>query len=306
MCSVLYLTLPLASNTADPLRIRTKVHPLLWAWTHIPWDWEPSIIAGCSALAGLYACTVRGQRPGGRVLAFGLGDAVLLLALVSPLDTLADHYLFSAHMVQHLLLLEAAAPLLLLGLPASVFQRWLQIPELRALERRLRQPLLAWIIGFGTLCFWHIPVLYDATVRLAGLHIFEHLSFLVSATIFWWPVLTPLPESRIDLGDSVMYLFARMAGNLVLGSFVATAPLGVYAAYLHALPAPGPLHVIDHAFDQRLGGFLMWVPTLAVDLTAAPLLAVLWFTRAARRGPTYREATDPAAAVAVPSSTSRS
>jgi cytochrome c oxidase assembly factor CtaG len=258
--------------------IQIGVHLLLWAATHVPWDWEPSVGIGCVALGVLYAWVTWRANPRWRVAFFALGDAALLLALVSPLDTLADRYLFSAHMIQHLLLIELAAPLLLLGLPAAVFERWLRRPALAAIERTLRQPWLAWIIGFGTLSLWHVPALYDATVRLEGLHVFEHLSFLVSATIFWWPVLSPIETSRIELGESVMYLFARMAGNLVLGSFVAAAPLGVYTAYLHAPAAPGPLHAISHLLDQHLGGFLMWVPTLVVDLSAAPLFAVLYFT----------------------------
>lgn len=264
--------------------ILSHVHLLLWAVTHVPWDWEPSIVIGCAALLGWYAWAARPGTRLWRVLVFLAGDAVLLFALVSPLDTLADHYLFSAHMIQHLLLIELAAPLLLLGVPAAPLRRWLTVPWVAALERRLRRPAWAWILGFGTLALWHIPLLYDATVRYEGLHIFEHLSFLVTATIFWWPVLSPLESSRMELGTSVMYLFARMVGNLVLGSFVAAAPIGVYTAYLHAPPAPGPLHVITRLFDQRLGGFLMWVPTLVVDLSAAPLFAVLFLTRAARRG----------------------
>ena len=285
----------------------------LSAWMHVAWDFEPSVIAGAAVLLGLYVragAALKREVPRSefwlRAAAFLLGDTIMLFALISPLDTLGDRYLFSAHMIQHLLLIEFAAPLLLLGLPAPWFRKLLRRWWAAALERRLRRPIVAWTIGFAVLALWHLPGPYDATVRIEALHIVEHLSFLVSAVSFWWPVLTPLQSSRRPALDSVFYLFSRMAANLVLGSLVAAAPLGFYTAYLHAPPAPLPLH-LTHLADQRLGGYLMWIPTLVVDMAALPLFLALWLSRGEEpRSPRYRAETDRGAPAAAPSNSGSS
>lgn len=258
-------------------------------WARLGWDWEPSVVAGCALLllAGLAAAR---SQPWWRTLAWIAGDAVLLLALVSPLDTLADHYLFSAHMAQHLLLLELVPPLLLLGTSPLWARRLLEWRWAASLERRLSRPWIAWTIGFGTLCLWHLPRLYDAAVRNQGIHIVEHLLFLVSATIFWWPVLGPLPDRRMPVGQAIFYLFSRMSANLILGILVALAPVGFYTAYAHPSDALGLLTMIRDQWgltpllDQRLGGMLMWVPSLVIDGAAVPLLLALWGTAANRSG----------------------
>ncbi|HWG36978.1 MAG TPA: cytochrome c oxidase assembly protein [Terriglobales bacterium] len=250
-------------------------------WARLGWDWEPSVVAGCALW--LLACVGAARsQPWWRTLALFASDAVLLFALVSPLDTLADHYLFSAHMAQHLLLLELVPPLLLLGFPPLWARRLLQWRWAASVELRLRRPWIAWTIGFGTLCVWHLPRLYDAAVRYEGIHIVEHLLFLVSATIFWWPVLGPLPDHRMPVWQAIFYLFSRMSANLILGILVALAPVGFYTAYAHPSDALGLLTMIRRQWgltpllDQRLGGMLMWVPSLVIDGAAVPLLLALW------------------------------
>lgn len=253
---------------------------LTWP-SQIAWDWEPSVVAGCTFLLALYGWMSWRARGSGvlrwlRTAAFLLGDAIVLLALVSPLDTLADQVSFSAHMVQHLLLIEAAAPLLLLGIPGEWWDRWLRSPFLAAAERMLRRPGLAWTIGFSTIAFWHIPIFYRATLRIEPLHIVEHLLFLATAIVFWWPVLSPRHESRMPAMESILYLFSRMAANLVLGTLVAIAPVGIYG-YAPVAAASMPWH-LSPLNDQRLGGYLMWLPTLVIDMAAVPLLLALWFS----------------------------
>ncbi|MGH9393460.1 MAG: cytochrome c oxidase assembly protein, partial [Terriglobales bacterium] len=209
------------------------------------WNLEPGVLAGCAGLAGAYLWAARGAG-GLRRLAFAAAEAVLLGALASPLDGLAERTLFSAHMLQHLLLLEVAAPLLVLSVPAELghrifLGRW---PGLKA--------WMAWMIGFGMLCLWHVPWLYDAALRWDGVHALEHICFVASACIFWWPVL----RGELGASESVLYLFARMAGNLLLGTLIYLAPIWFYGAYLHAAtPLPFGLTALA---DQRLGGILMW------------------------------------------------
>ncbi|MGH9519695.1 MAG: cytochrome c oxidase assembly protein [Terriglobales bacterium] len=238
---------------------------MAWSqWAQAGWDLEPSVLIGCALLLLWYAWATRG-RPWARLLAFVLGDAGLLFALVSPLDTIADHFNFSAHMTQHLILLDWAAPLLLLGVPRAMAAGWLRHRGVARIERVLRLPLFAWTIGFGTLALWHWPPLYDLAVAHVGVHIVEHLAFLVSSVIFWWPVLSPLRASRMPGWAAGFYLFSRMAVDIVVGSVIALAPVGLYAGYTNAR-------------DLRLGGILMWIPSVVLDMGAIPF--ALAFTSA--------------------------
>lgn len=227
-------------------------------WSAAGWDLEPSVVLGSLLLLLGYLWATR-RPPWPRLLAFVLGDAGLLFALVSPLDVLADHFSFSAHMTQHLILLDWAAPLLLLGIPRGLAATWLRHPRVARIERQLRRPALAWAIGFGTLGFWHWPRLYDLAVAHDSVHILEHLAFLVSSVVFWWPVLAPLRASRMPGWAAGFYLFSRMAMDVVLGSIIALAPVGLYAGYTNAL-------------DLRLGGILMWIPSVVLDMGAIPFV----------------------------------
>ena len=214
------------------------------------WTFEPGVLVGCAALAACYLWACRAASLP-RKLAFVAAEAALLGALISPLDALADRISFAAHMAQHLLLLEVAAPLLVLAIP-------FRVPSPR--------PLLAWLVGFGTLAFWHIPIFYDAALRADPLHALEHISFVASAFVFWWPVLGV--QRRLEPLTAVFYLFARMAANLALGSLIYAAPANFFAVYHGAFG----LNVLQ---DQRLGAILMWAPTLILDALAAPLLLAL-------------------------------
>ncbi|MGH9466787.1 MAG: cytochrome c oxidase assembly protein [Terriglobales bacterium] len=268
------------------------------------WTLQPEVIAGVAALAtayfAAYYLTGAAKKPWHfwpRAATFLFADAVLLLALISPLDALGDKYLFSAHMVQHLLLLEVVAPLWVLGLPVPVARRLLRLPLLGAIERRVRNPRVSWPIGFATLAFWHIPYFYDLTLASTGLHAFEHISFLVSAFIFWWPVISPLADHRMPTVTSIFYLFGRMTANLMLGVLIAAAPVGIYAAYAHrVLPLPFGL---TPRLDKELGGYLMWLPSLLIDVAAVPLFLVLLFKPAEAQPLAPPAATDPATPAAL-------
>ncbi|MGH9487306.1 MAG: cytochrome c oxidase assembly protein [Terriglobales bacterium] len=231
-----------------------------------------------------------------RAITFVFADIVLLLALVSPLDPLGEKLLFSAHMVQHLLLLEVVAPLWVLGLPIPVAERLLRLPALARLERHLRNPRVSWPIGFFTLAFWHIPIFYDATLGHEGLHAFEHITFILSAFVFWWPIITPIRSHRMPTVTSIFYLFSRMAANLMLGTVIVAAPVGIYAAYAHR-PLPLPFGLTPR-LDKEIGGYLMWLPSLFVDVAAIPLFLVLLLKPAEPPTTAVPAVTSPSAAAA--------
>ena len=250
------------------------------------WDWEPSVVGGCVALLIAYgvACAHFPPVSPGRSLLFGTGLLILLLALVSPLDTLGDTYLFSAHMAQHMLLIQVTPPLLLLGVPPPVWRRILVWAPADCLERVLGQPFIAWPVGIITLWVWHAPALYNAVLGNQRLHIFQHACFLVTATIFWWPVVSPLVERRrLPSWAAVGYLMLGALSSSILGIILTFSPAGVYPAYVH--PAD-PLRILPLvrdgwgltlAADQRLGGGLMWTVGGLLYLLAIVLTVVRWF-----------------------------
>ncbi len=207
------------------------------------WDWEPSIVLGCAVLMIGYVFVVRLRFPK-KAMTFAAGVLILLLSLVSPLDTLADDYLFSAHMLQHLFLILVVPPLLLLGIPESTARKALNYRFVSRCANLLGQPLIAWLLGIGTLWIWHVPPLYNAALANEQIHIIQHLSFLVTSVIFWWPVLAPVTEKRLSPLAAFLYLMPAGMANTLLGIVVAFSPRILYPAYLHPSDPLGILHLI--------------------------------------------------------------
>ena len=229
-------------------------------WT---WDWVALAIA---AAAVTVLALSRPALP--RVVAFGAALVAFLLALSSPIAGLADGYLFSAHMLQHLLLVLAVPPLVLLALP----------PRTGARPRRL-PALAAWGLGVGAMWLWHAPALCDAAATSGLVHRVQEASLLAMGAGFWWPVLAPDPARRLSPLSSVVYLFSACVACTVLGIAVALSPVQVCSVYAHPSDPLGILPVLRGDLgltverDQQLGGLLMWVPACVVYLVA--ILAAL-------------------------------
>ncbi|MCL4559934.1 MAG: cytochrome c oxidase assembly protein [Chloroflexi bacterium] len=248
------------------------------------WSWYPSVLIGSAALVAAYLYAVRGHLTRKAIFFFS-GMLVLLIALLSPLDILSDTYLFSAHMVQHLLLIMIASPLLILGIPAEVAARLLEYPLINRIEKILRRPLLAWFLGIGTIYIWHVPLFYNATLANENIHAFEHLTFIVTAVIFWWPIFTPLVSHRLPPMAAITYLFAAAAGSSVLGLILTYAKPGLYPDYLQPEDTLGILPLIRQdwgitpAVDQQIGGLIMWVPGSGMYLLAQIVVLERWFSQ---------------------------
>lgn len=242
------------------------------------WDWEPSVVIGCLVLVAAYLALAR-PRTRLRTLSFVSATFLLLIDLASPLDTLADRYLFSAHVVQHFLLSLVIPPLWVLGLGAPVLIR----PWLVRAEHALPQPTIAWSLGVGTMLAWHVPVLFDAALANPGLHIFQHLSFLVTGVIFWWPIFAPAPSQRMAPLPAIFYLFSACIACSLLGAVLTFTPASLYPAYVNPAGDPEILRQIrggwglDPRSDQQLGGMLMWVPGCLVYLTAILARVARWY-----------------------------
>jgi cytochrome c oxidase assembly factor CtaG len=239
----------------------------LSAESGIGWVWEPSVLLGLALLSGAYQLAAgplqRRYAPGRRLpvsrqLLFHAGTLSVFLALVSPLDALADEYLFSAHMVQHMLLMFVAPPLWLLGAPDWLAALATRRETPRRMAQALARPLVAFLIFNGMMWVWHLPSLYDAALANESLHIFEHLSFMAAAVIGWWPVLGPLPQGapRLSPATKSIYLFLSAFPCTALAALLALSSTRLYPFY-GDFPRQWGLSPL---MDQRLGGLIMWLP----------------------------------------------
>jgi putative membrane protein len=208
------------------------------------------------------------QFPMWRLGAFLLGLGVIWIAIASPLDGFADA-LLSAHMVEHLLLMSFAPPLLVLGYPVVPLLRGLpravtvpllgpiiRLKALRQLGHFLVAPLVAWLAMNLVFLGWHVPAAYDFALEHEHWHQFEHACFLGTSILFWWPVIHPWPARGSFAGwPLLLYLVMADIVNTALSAFLAFCDRPVYGYYLKQ---PNAFHLSPLA-DQRAGAVVMWV-----------------------------------------------
>jgi cytochrome c oxidase assembly factor CtaG len=223
------------------------------------------------------------QFPTSRLAAFLLGLAILWLAIGSPMDGFADA-LLSAHMVEHLLLMSFVPPLLLLGDPQVPLLRGLpriftvhllgplfRLKALRTLGRFLTRPLVAWLAMNVIFLAWHVPSAYDFALGHEHWHDFEHICFLGTSILFWWPLIRPWPTSaRYPGWIMIPYLVGADIVNTALSAFLAFCDRPVYT---HYLTQPNPFHITPMA-DQVIGAVIMWVVGSLVFLIPAVIITV--------------------------------
>ena len=235
-------------------------------------------------------------------LVFGL--LLIWIATASPLATL-DHELLTAHMVQHLLLMTLAPPLILLGAPAKALaqgmsRRFVQkigrsfcSAPLQRLGRALRHPVVCWLGAAGTLVVWHIPSVFMLGLHSQVWHGIEQASFLVTGLLFWWPVVRLGTESSAWPESSILlYLFLATLPCDILSGFLVFCDRMVYPVYQASSPSFG----MSALEDQQCAGALMWTCVTVVYLIAggvctARLLSPRWF----EEGPILRFESKPAA-----------
>jgi putative membrane protein len=264
-------------------------------WILVPgYSPPPSVIAGLVGLQTLYLLctgTYRDRFPGCRrvptvrKVAFSAGVLVMFFALATPLDVLADEYLFTAHMIQHLLLTLVAAPLLLLGTPGWLLRAALQASHLTRFVRWARHPLVAFC-GFNLIfALAHVPAFYELTLANEPLHALEHLVFVGTAMLMWMPVVSPVPDISAPypaLGQ-VLYLFLQTVPASLVGALLSATSVAYYPTYVLA-PRITSLSALE---DQQLGGLLMWVGSGTYFLIASGVVFFVWAGReeAANRRP---------------------
>jgi len=249
-----------------------------------PWP-----LACLAATLALYACGLArlwaAAGPGAGIArtmaaSFLGGWVTVAAALISPLDALAAR-LFSAHMLQHQLLMLVAAPLLVFGRPFAAWawalpRRWLEMLAkplrswpVRRIWSAVSSPAAAALLQAGLLWVWHMPSFFEAARSDNGIHAWQHASYLLTAALFWWSVFQ---HSRRGRAAALFALFATMLHSGALGALLAFSRAPWYPAYAGMAAASGA----DPLEDQQLAGLLMWVPAGLLYLFACVTLAWRW------------------------------
>lgn len=244
------------------------------------WSWEPSLLVSLFGQVGTYLACVGPLRhffPGatavsrGRIVAFLLGSFTLFIALVSPLGTLSDGYLFSAHMTQHVLLALIAPPLLLLGTPRWLFRPFVMTRLGLKLGRVLTHPVVAYLLFNLTFLLWHIPAYYDAALRNEYIHIVQHVAYIGTATLMWWPIFgVPDELPRLSEPAQCLYLFFMVIPSGLLGAMLTFSNTVLYPTYANA-PRIWDMSALQ---DQKVAGLIMWMPAKLIFLA---VLTVVFF-----------------------------
>jgi putative membrane protein len=266
------------------------------------WTFDPWIVTPLLVLATLYAAgslvvrqrSLRQVRPGWQEVAFWSGWLTLAGSLTSPLHWLGEH-LFTFHMIEHEILMAISAPLLVVANPVGSLLWGLPHRARLGVGRAMRQPAVTatwhWLSGGGhatvlhgvAIWAWHAPILFDAAVTNAALHRAQHLSFFLTAVLFWWSVLR-----RSESGAGAWHVFITMLHTSALGALMTLAPRILYGAQTATAAAWGltPLE------DQQLAGIIMWIPAGTIYAGAALALLAIWIKQSGEQTGQH-DATDP-------------
>lgn len=278
----------------DPIHlvVLTLTGPATSLWT-VPWSWEPAIVLPLAAFLLVY--TMGAFRRGSldflrwRHTSFLAGWATLFLALTSPIHELGEQ-LFSAHMLQHEILILVSAPLISASHPGatllwafaphhrSEIGGWIHRIENSRPAQFFTAPLNAWIMEAAALWIWHIPFLYQATLQSDWVHAAQHISFLTTAVLFW-SALYGVGRSVISYGAATLYVFGTAVHCSALGALLTFSQVLWYPAYA-GTTAPWGLTPLE---DQQLGGAIMWVPSGVVFIAVAMVLMSRWISESDRR-----------------------
>lgn len=241
-----------------------------------------STVTGLMALQVLWILRARAHAPRGKPSAlqafcFSTGLVVMFLALNGPVHDISDFYLFSGHMVQHLVLTIVVPPLLLLGTPGWMLRPALQFAAVNRISRIVTTPRAAFTIFNLVLAGWHLPPMYNAAMYYHEVHILQHLMFLVAAVLMWWPMLSPLPElPRLSYPGQMLYSFVMTLPMTIISIFIVYADHVLYPAYASA-PRLWGLSPLE---DQRLGGLIMWIPGGLFFYLLTSVIFFRWVTAA--------------------------
>jgi putative membrane protein len=235
------------------------LHPIVdlnwWRWSI-----HPSTVVGIAGLGAIYLWAAhrlkREPTPAQKIFFFS-GLLVMFASLNGPLHDLSDDYLFSAHMVQHLLLTLAMPPLLLAGVPGFMLGGPLSHRYVRPLARFFTRAPIAFVVFNLVIAVWHLPPFYNAAMANHSIHIVEHLMFMVAAVLMWWPLMSQVPElPRLAYPGQMLYSFLMSIPMSIVAIYIAMSDHVLYPAYA----AAARVFALSPLEDQLLGALIMWIP----------------------------------------------
>ena len=252
-------------------------------WTH--WHGHPEVLIGLAVLQGLYLLGVgpvreryglAGDVDPRQVATFSLGVLTIFVALLSPLHILSDQYLFSAHMLQHVLLTLVAPPLLILGTPHWLIRPLLRPDPVFIAARLLTHPVVAFAVFNLVFSMWHIPALYNLSVTNHAIHIGEHMLFSGTALLMWWPIASTMPElPRLAYPLQMVYLFTLSIAQIIVFGPVVFSGEPLYEWYSQA-PRIWSIGVM---VDQQVGAVIMKIGGGAIFMTLLIVAFFRWYQR---------------------------
>jgi putative membrane protein len=260
------------------------------------WTWDPIIVLSLAFTFGLYLLGAARALEAARrnvsnlqAAAFLIGWLTVVLALLSPIHGLSES-LFSAHMLQHELLMVVAAPLIVVGRPDLIYLwalpmnwrkrvgRFQHGPTVNRLWRLIAAPITAWLLHGIALWVWHIPRLFDATLSSEWLHAAQHATFLGTALVFWGTLLYGHVGKR-SYGAGILYIFTTAIHTSILGALLTFATSPWYSIYQRTTAFWG----VSPLEDQQLGGLIMWVPAGVTYIIVGLCLFAGWIRESDRR-----------------------
>lgn len=250
-----------------------------FSWTRF--DVHISTLIGCILWVAAYYHIIVRWRPEGAAKASGMqqlsfvgGTVLLFFSLNGPLHDLSDNFLFSAHMVQHLVITLIVPPLWLLGLPEWSLRPVLARRAGLATARAVTGPLVAFALYNMVFIGWHFPSLYNSALVNHNVHILQHMMFIATATLMWWPVVDPVPELvRLPTPLRLVYMAALGIPMSIVSAIITFAEQAMYPWYE---AAPRVFASLSAADDQQLGGVIMWVPGMLVFWIALTIVFFRW------------------------------
>lgn len=236
---------------------------------------HPSTVIGIVGLILLYEWR---RRVAGVVArpTFYVALVIMFFSLNGWLHDLSDDYLFSAHMVQHLLLALVVAPFLIMGTPGELLRPALRLPGVMSLAKWLTAPVHCFAIFNVVVAAWHLPPAYNYALAHHPVHIVQHLMFLVASVLMWWPILSPLPElPRLSYPGQMLYLFLMSIPMAIVSVYISYADTVLYPMYSYAPRVWG----ITPMNDQMIGGLIMWIPGGLFFYTIISIVFFRWQQR---------------------------
>jgi cytochrome c oxidase assembly factor CtaG len=246
------------------------------------WNWNPVVLLVLIVVTGVYLYSIGPLRrkyqlaegvPVGRVALFMSGIGLLALALITPLQALTQ-ILFSAHMIQHMLLSLVVAPLLVGGLPSWLIAFCMRNQVVHFVWRGLTMPLIAAILFNANIWIWHAPAIMNIMMMNEWTHLLALALYVVTGVFYWWPLFGAQVEGLYSL---------NVAGKLIY-ILLSDMPMVLLGAGLTFTPPLYPMYVMtakllswSPAFDQQLGGLVMWIPGGIYLIVIASVLLIQWF-----------------------------